>query len=181
MKLFPRDYITLSENGNLDDIDFYLDPSLIDLDIVKRIGIEKSTNSNLVEACNQIVIQTIVISSFSDKTINPLRRQLNEILIGLPQDKKKTMNSIITCINKNIRIISEYCNSHEDRSPEHDDANKVDDFINLILEPENTDKLFIDQYEKPFAAVRIGEDRHLEILPMNSKKFKTIFIKVISR
>ncbi len=79
----------MSENGNLDDIDFYLDPSLIALDIVKRIGIEKPTNSILVEACNQIVIQTIVISSFSDKTINPLRRQLNEILIGLPQDKKR--------------------------------------------------------------------------------------------
>ena len=45
-----KDFNPDSKNYN-----FYLDPSLIDLDIVKRIGIEKSSNSLIVEACNQII------------------------------------------------------------------------------------------------------------------------------
>ena len=170
----------MTECDNNQFIEFYLDPSFLDLEIVKRIGIEKSTNSIIVETCNQIVIQTIVIVSFSNETIKPLRRQLNEVLIGLLQDeRRKIINSIITCINRNIDVISEIgIQSSQTRFNINEESNKVDELIKLVLESENTEKLFNDQYGKPFAAVRIDKKGYLEILSMSSTKFKRYLTKL---
>ena len=70
-------------------VEFDLDPSLIDLKIVKLVGIEKSTNSLIVEAFNQTILQTIHMEAFSEKTIRPLRKQLSEILVGNKNEEDK--------------------------------------------------------------------------------------------
>ena len=101
----------INNNDEEKNYDFYLDPLLVDLKLVKRIGIEKSSNSLIVECNNQIILQTIHMNAFSDKTITPLKKHLSEILVEYKnkEQKQKIINSIITCINNNIKIISECC------------------------------------------------------------------------
>ena len=170
------------EDINSENYNFYLDPSLIDLKIVKRIGIEKSSNSLIVEACNQIIIQTIHIEDFSDKTIKPLKKQLSEILTGFKKevDRQRSINSIITCINSNISRISDHCKEYFSllSNDSRDENGKVDNLINLALKQENTENLFKDQYDRVYAAVRLGNDRHLEILAIDSIKYKRYLSKL---
>jgi hypothetical protein len=84
--------------------DFQLDSSLINLNIVKRIGIEKSSNSIIVEVCNNIAIQVIHKNAFSGKTINPLKKQLSDILSEYADkydnEKQIVIDSIISCIER---------------------------------------------------------------------------------
>jgi hypothetical protein len=181
----PHPYQKNPENNNNPDSDFKLDSSTIDLNIVKRIGIEKSSNSLIVEACNQIIVQTIHIDDFSNKTIKPLRKQLSEIIIEVKNDeeKQRQINSIITCINSNIGKISEYSkenssSSSYESSSNEDENNKIDILVNLSLNPENTEKLFKDQYDRVYAGVRLGNDKHLRILPIDSIKYKRYLSKL---
>ena len=125
-------------------VEFDLDSSLIDLKIVKLVGIEKSSNSIIVEACNQAILQTIYMEAFSDKTIRPLKKQLSEILSGFKdEDKHRNINSIITCINRNIGKISEHCKEYSSLLSDDsgDENSKVDSLIDLALEQGNTEKL----------------------------------------
>jgi len=159
------------------EYDFYLDPSLIDLNIVKRIGIENLTNSITVEITQYTVTQTIHLGEFARKTIIPLRKQIEEILPDFQEKeekKKDIVNSIVTCINKNIDKISEYykeyCRLGDD---ELGSENRLEDIlVSLALSPENNERLFKDQYGKPFAAIRLGMDRHIDIMPLSSIKYK---------
>ena len=161
-------------------MDFNLDSSLVDLNIVKRIGIEKSSNSIIIEACNQIITQTIYLDAFSDKTIKPLKKQLDEILsFKKGEEKQSTINAIITCINKNISKISKYNNEKSESQVGNtngngngNENNKINILINLALNSENTEKFFKDQCGRAYAASRLGNDRHLEIISLNSKKYK---------
>src|SRR5215216_5899287 len=141
-------------------VEFDLDSSLVDLKIVKLIGIEKSSNSIIVEAFNQTILQTIYIEAFSDKTIRPLKKQLSEIVAGCKndEDKQKLVNSVVTSINNNIDKISEHCKEYCSLLNDDggDENSKIDSLINLALAPENTEKLFKDQYERVYAAVRLG-------------------------
>jgi hypothetical protein len=166
-------------DSNNQDLDFNLDSSLIDTNIVKRIGIEKSSNSIIVEACNQIIIQTIFMDDFSDKTIKPLKKQLDKILStfkkGVDVENQKIINSIITCINRNIIKISKHkdekAGSQSDSINEKE-SKKINKLIDLALNPENTEQFFKDQYGGDYAATRLGSDWHLEILSLNSNKYK---------
>ena len=150
--------------------EFFLDSSLIDTSIVNKIGIDKSTNLLIIEACNQIITQTINIADFSDKTIKPLKKQLSEIFAEYKnkEDKQKHINRIITCINSNINRISTYSKessslSTNDVIPE-DVRNKEDVLIDLASSANNTERFFKDRNGRICAAIRLGHDRHLEIL-----------------
>lgn len=174
---------SIEDHNNNKIIEFNLDPSLIDPKIVKRIGIEKISNCLIVESNNhQTILQSISIGSFSKDTIKPLKKQLDEILDVTElqgQERTKIINSIITCINQNTDAIYEYCQKADSNSLKSDESNKVDNLIEIALKPENIDKVFKDQYEKPFAAVRLGnDDGHLRILPINSTKFKRYLSKL---
>ena len=169
--------------------DFYLEPTLINLNIIEKIGIEKSSNSLIVEACNQIIMQTIYIDDFSDKTIKPLKKQLSEILVEYKkvEDKQKLINSIITCVNSNIDKIFEYCkktstsnlsNDAIGDDSKGDESSKVDTLINLALKQENTERFFKDQNGRVYAAVRLGYDGRLEILAIDSSKYKLYLSKL---
>ncbi len=172
---------SLSKNNssNSNSTDFYLDPLLIDTKKITRIGIEKCINSIVVEVKNEIISQSIDFRSFSDNTIKPLKNQLSKLLTEKEQEKSKIINSIITCINRNIDIISKCCVQSSDTILANDkESKKANELINLVLDSDDTEKLFKDQYGKPFAAVRIGEERCLDILPMTSIKFKRYLTKL---
>jgi hypothetical protein len=66
------------ENKGNSIIGFDPDPSLRDLDIVKRIGTEKPTNSILIEINKENILQTIDLESFSDRTNRSIKNQLSE-------------------------------------------------------------------------------------------------------
>ncbi len=72
--------------GNMDkkEYDFYLDPSLIDLNIVKRIGIENFTNSIIVETFSHTVTRTIHLGEFVTKTIleNTIKVYLSRVVLN---------------------------------------------------------------------------------------------------
>ena len=173
--------------------EFYLDSSLIDKSIINKIGIEKSTNSLIVEACNQVITQTINIADFSNKTIKPLKKQLSEIFAGYKnkEERQKLINCIITCINNNITKIFEYYKERSSLSKsrlitssssaaeeEGEENNKADVLIDLASSPENVEKFFKDQNRRIFAAIRLGRDRSLEILDIDSTKYKRYLAKL---
>lgn len=154
-------------------VDFYLDPSILDLEIVKRIAIQKSPNSLILEVNNQTISQTIFLDDFANKTILPLKKQLDWIIPELQsEERKKITNSIITCINKNIDEIVELSKQDNSNDRASDENSKVANLISLTLKPENIEKLFKDQYGKPYVAVRLDVSKQLEILPINSTRFK---------
>lgn len=163
-----------------DNKNFYLDPTLIDTNKVKRIGIEQSISSIVVDINNHTIVQSIRFDSFSDHTIKPIKNHLSQILVEIDKDeKRKIINAIITCINRNIDLISKQCEqSTKAIAAIREESNKVDELIKIVLESENTEKLFKDQYGKPFAAVKIGKARCLEILPLTSTKFKRYLTKL---
>lgn len=155
-------------------IEFDLEPSFLDTKIVTCIGIKQSINSIVVEVNKELILQTIYLESFSDSTIKPLKNQLSKLLIVLSKEERsKIINSIVTCINRNVDVVSEISmQSSHTRSNNNEEGNKVDELIKLVLKSENIEELFINQYGKPFAAVRIGKNGYLEILSMSSTKFK---------
>jgi hypothetical protein len=172
-------------HNNSNDViyNFDLDPLLMDLDMVKHIGIEKSSNCLIVEVNNQTVTQEIDIRHFSKKTIIPLKKQLSEILVEYKdkEGKQKIVNSIVTCINKNINIISQYSkeNSNTKKDDEKDEeSKKIDILINLALNSENIQNIFKDQVGMVHAAIRLGKDKHLAILSVDSIKFKRYLSKL---
>lgn len=172
--------------GNTDkkEYNFYLDSSLLDLNIVKHIGIENLTNSIKVEIAQHTVMQTIHLEEFAKKTTTPLKKQIEEILLDLQteEEKKRVVNSIITCINRNVDKIFEYWKEAcESRNADPSGENGiVDILVSLALNPENIEKLFKDQYGKPFAAIRLGNDKHLEIMPINGIKFRR-YLSILCR
>ncbi len=166
------------KDDNNSNLEFNLDSSIINMNIVKRIGIEKPSNSIIVEACNQTITQTIYLNDFSDKTIKPLKKQLDDIITSsTPGEKKLIINSIITCINCNITHISKY-NDEKEESRSNDaienekENKKIDVLIDLASSSENTEQFFKDQYRGAYAAVRLGKDKHLEILSLNRHRYR---------
>jgi hypothetical protein len=84
--------------------DFNLDPLYIDTKTVKRVGVDLASNSIVVEINQHLILQTIHLYDFSDKTIKPLKKQLSELLRD-NKTKQDVINSIVTCVNRNTEII----------------------------------------------------------------------------
>lgn len=172
--------LTRQIDGDTNNIEFHSDSPLMDTKVVRRIGIKQSINSIVVEVNNEVILQTIHLESFSDSTIKPLKNQLSKLLMEFrKEERSKMINSIITCINRNIDVISEIGKqSAPTKANNNEESNKVDELIRLVLETENIETLFIDQYGKPFTAVRIGKNGYLEILSMSGTKFKRYLTKL---
>jgi hypothetical protein len=171
----------VSDTKNATDLDnFCLDPAYIDTKLVKRIGIDSATNSIAVEINMHLILQTIHLGDFADKTIKPLKKQLAEILYSNKQ-KQNIINSIVTCINRNIDLIKSSqvqvnghgSNDNDIHAGEYGGASDAQVLVELASLSENTELFFKDQYGKPYVAVRIGLDKHLEIMPLEgSSKYK---------
>jgi hypothetical protein len=163
-----------NENNTSDIVEFDLDPTLIDIKFVKLIGIKKSINSIIVEVDDQTILQTIDLESFSNNTIRPLKKDLEQGLTGCKDNaaKNNTINLIITCINKNTDKICEHCKQIDSNETILFENDKVEDLIELALSSANLEKLFKDQYGKPYAAVRLGISKQVEILSINSTRFR---------
>jgi hypothetical protein len=172
--------LTLTENPIDNRIKFNLDQSLLDLKVIESVGIEPNTNSIFVNACNETILQAISMNYFSDETIRPIKKQLDEIILGFQdEEKRRIINSVVSCINRNVVTIYRYLEAlGNNYSHSRDENDKVDDLVNFVLKSEDTEKIFKDQYGKPCAAIRVSQDKHLEILPMTSIKFKRYLTKV---
>jgi hypothetical protein len=86
-------------------VDFYLDPSYTNLNVVKRIGIDKDINSIIVGVNHDLTYVTIHLDDYFGKTIKPLKKELAGLLLARHVDKQLIINSVITCINSNIDYI----------------------------------------------------------------------------
>jgi hypothetical protein len=163
-------------------VDFNLDPVCIDTKIIKRIGIDLTSNSIAVEIDQHLILQTIRIGDFSDKTIKPLKKQLSEVL----RDNKKkqdVINSIVTCVNRNTDVIKSSMhssNNQQDTNEEEDDSppSAAQLLVELASDPQNIELFFTNQYGKAYVAARLGNDRHLEIMTLESSKCKFYLAKL---
>jgi hypothetical protein len=63
----------------------------------------------------------------------------------------------------------------EDYGPEPSTAQLI---VELASDPQNIELFFINQYVKPYVAARLGSDRHLEIMPLESSKCKYYLAKL---
>ena len=165
-------------------VDFNLDPVCIDTKIVKRIGIDLTSNSIAVEIDQHLILQTIHLCDFSDKTIKPLKRQLADVLHNNNR-KQDVINSIVTCVNCNtdaIKSSMHSSNNQEDTNEEEDDSqpSAAQLLVELASDPQNIELFFTNQYGKPYVAVRLGNDRHLEIIPLESSKSKYYLAKLFT-
>jgi hypothetical protein len=156
---------------------FELDPSYIDTKILKRVGINAATNSIEVEINEHIRIQTVYLDNFAEKTIKPLKKQISEVLVGQePKNNQCIINSVITCINRNIDLIKSCCyrdfiGNGEESKYEGNDAQVL---VSLATLKENTELFFMNQYREPYVAVRLGnkDNKHLEVMPLQSSRYK---------
>src|SRR5215204_4844900 len=166
-------------------VDFYLDRLYININVVKRIGIDKDINSIVVGVNHNLVSATIHLDNFYEKTITPLRKELAGLLLTRQADKEPIINSVITCIHQNIDCIkSSQPQQNKDKGEyqEKEDKNKSDDaapeashaqmLVNLASQKHNTELFFKDQYGEPYIAVRLGKNKHLEIMSLESRKYK---------
>jgi hypothetical protein len=182
--------------------DFYRDPSYVNISVVKHIGIDKDINSIVVGVNHNLVSATIHLDNFSEKTIAPLRKELAGLLLTRHLDKETIINSIITCIHQNIDCIKSSQpeqNKAKGKQEEKDSKNKTEGdnnndnnvnnaqiLVNLASLKHNTELFFKDQYGEPYVAVRLGKDqygepyvavrlgkeKHLEIMSLESRKYK---------
>ena len=158
---------------------FEIDPMSIDISIVKSICLDPTIRALQVQINDYSIIQTIYLYQFSKSTIEPLKKQLREALhsITSKNSKQKIINSVISCINQNIDTIKEYLpnigknNNGEDNEKESTSSSNANILVDLAADHKNAELFFKDQYGKPFVAVRLGIDRHLEIIPLESKKY----------
>ncbi len=165
------------EHGSYNS-DFDLDPSYIDVNIVKRIGIDSNTNSLVVGINSSVILQTIHLKEFAEKTIKPLRRQLDEVILECQKSKKlAVINSVLSCINRNIVCIKDSQKLNQDNE-KFENSSSARTIVELASKKENTERLFKDQYGRSYVAVRLGNDRHLVIMPLKSSKYKHYLAKL---
>ncbi len=189
--------------GNI--IYFHLDSKYINTDIIKFIGIQKSITSIIVAVHQYKISTSINLSSFNEKTIKPLKGDLSRLLtLNYSKDEiQKIINPIVTCIHDNIDQISEWGTQDKtsDNGNEEEYESHEDILLRLVTLKENMDLLFKNQYGEHYAAVRIYKTRirngmnggntkhkdetnyenHLEIIPLNSSKFKYFLIRLFKK
>ena len=159
---------------------FELDPNYVDTSIVKSICLDPTISTLLVEINGCSLTQTVHLRQFTECTIEPLKKQLREALHSIKDRdaKQKIINSVISCINQNIDRIKEFLlDLEEDSKGNHDNEESSSSsfskiLVELVSRNENIELFLKDQYGKPYVAVRLGTDRHLEIIPLESKKFR---------
>lgn len=163
-----------------------LDPSYIDTAVVREIGIDKDLKSLLIKVNDNLTVVTINLADYAEKTIKPLRRNLNELLVG-NKSKQLIINSVITTVNRNLHVIKRICQTQKNESNECPidrdlGANARSTDAQLLLEfasrKENTELFFKNQYGEHYVAVRLGKDKHLEIMPIKSEKYKYYLAKL---
>jgi hypothetical protein len=164
-------------NGNDIKSDFFLDPLFIDTNIVKRIGLDIEVNSIVVEINEHLINQTIHLEDFAERTIKPLKKQISELLVDQDSKSKQSIiNSIVTCVNRNVDLIKNRCcrDSIDDEEESKFEANDAQLLVSFATLKENSELFFKNQYGEPYVAVRLGnkDNKHLEIMPLQSSRYK---------
>jgi hypothetical protein len=154
---------------------FELDPNYVDTSIVKSICLDPTISTLLVEINSCSLAQTVHLRQFTKCTIEPLKKQLREALHSIKDRdaKQKIINSVISYINQNIERMKEFLLDLEEYGDEESSSSSYSKIlVDLVSRNENIELFFKDQYGKPYVAVRLGTDRHLEIIPLESKRFR---------
>lgn len=79
--------------------------------------------------------------------------------------------------DQNYSLFRDLANEQANRS-EASVENEAEALVKLAARPENTELFFKNQYCEPYVAVRVGNDRHLEIIKLQSKKYEGYLIKL---
>ncbi len=162
---------------------FVLDSSYIDIEIVKSIGINQAFNSIVVGLSKNLVSSTIHLDAFSEKTIKPLKKDLAELLKE-SKNRQSIINSVVSCIIRNIDAIKasqaprNRIEATEDVIGIFEGSSNAKILVDLASLKVNTERFFKDQYGRAYAAVRLGNNRHLVIMPLKSSKYKHYLAKL---
>ena len=164
---------------------FELDSSRIDTSIVRSIGIARDINAIVVDVNGNLISASIHMEAFSERTINPLKRDLKQLLKE-NKDKQKIINSIISCILSNrgrikasqIQDESAPNNNGHNNHKRSEGGNNARILVELASLKENTEQFFKDQYGRPYVAVRLRKDKILAIMPLKSSKYKHYLSKL---
>ena len=170
-----------NENGHQDTSSvsegFFLDPKIVNTQVIKRIGLSsKELNSIVVEVNEHLIFQSIHMDDYSTNTIQPLRRQLNEVLdVNDKRYKSSIINSVVTTINFNadkIKNLNSIKLEEQTRDNNEDVRSDAQVLVELASKIENVELIFKNQFGEHCAAVRNGDDKHLEILMLSGDKFR---------
>jgi hypothetical protein len=116
------------------------------------------------------------MDDYSANTIHPLKRQLSEVLDGHDRRHKASIiNSVVTIINSNanrIKNLNSPSSVERSRAQEEGEWNDAQILVELASKKENVELIFKNQFGEHYAAVRIGNDRHFEIIALVHEKFK---------
>ena len=99
-------------------------------------------------------------------------------------EKQRIINSIITCINSNINKILKYSKENSDYSSskggdnddEKEERKNIDMLIELALN--SIERIFKDDVGMIYVAIRLGKNKHLDIVSINNIKFKRYLSKL---
>jgi len=182
-----QDHVKDSDDSATNEVDnilnLTLDEQAIYNEIVKRISVNRTINAVVVELNNGTACSTIHFEDFSGKTIKPLKKDLAQLLNI--KDKQPIINSIVACIISNIdkikasRVTLNSVDSTSDNNGHNNTkGNNARILVELASRKENTEKLFKDQFGRPYAAVRFGKDKILTIMSLKSNKYKHYLSKL---
>ena len=129
--------------------------------ITLRIPIESKKWSMMVTS----LIKKIK-SFLSTKAINKIH--VNEVTFQLTN----TLNQ-----DENYKLIRRVADD-EASEKENSSVDGAQLIVELASRPENTELFFKNQYNEPYVAVRVGKDKHLEIMPLQSNIYERYLIKL---
>ena len=144
---------------------------------MRSIGIARDINAIVVDVNGNLISASVHMEAFSEKTINPLKRDLKQLLKE-NKDKQKIINSIISCILSNTGRIkasqmqyeSAPNNNGHNNHKRSEGGNNAKDLVEMASLKENTEQFFKDQYGRPHVGVRLRKNKILTIMPLKSSK-----------
>jgi hypothetical protein len=108
----------------------------------------------------------ITKTMLSTKNID--KGRINEIVFHMGNTLNDEQNYAL------FRTIADY---EAKRKTEHTGKDALV-LLDLASCPENTELFFKDQYGEPYGAIRVGQDKHLEIIPLRGNKYEGYLTKL---
>lgn len=121
-------------------------------------------------------------------SVASLMKNIKHALTVKGIDKSRTSELIVEIaeiVNRNYSIFRDLIRENAIRKGEAKNDEKGENgkessrglrlaeaLVNLACSPENTELFFQNQYGEPFVSVRVGNDKHLEVIPVKSSKYK---------
>ena len=165
-----RIYLTLSDDAKESGLsEIYVEDNTVVVTL-KLPKLDPITIRKPIESKKWTIMITLLMreikSMLSTKAINKMH--VNEVTFQLAN----TLNQ-----DKNYKLIRHVAYG-ELREKENSIGNDAQAVVKLASRPENTELFFKNQYNEPYVAVRVGKDKHLEIIPLQSNMYERYLIKL---